>query len=348
MKNNKSIVKLFICIIIGLSLFLAPSVSCAKVYKWRMQAFIPKSVMFFPGYIDPFVKLINERTNGQIQITSYPVGSIIGPMQMSEGVAEGVLDCALHTTGYDAGRMPEAYVPTNLPFSFETVEQGREFWKREGESFKIVEEAYSRKGIKLINIIQSTGSMVYYTMFPVKGYDDFKGKKIRSSGQWASVVSNIGASQVNLSLGEVYQALEKGVIDGLLMMYSGLSDFKWNEVVKQVVMPPIQQNGSACVIVNKDSFNSLPANLQKIFIDTALEVEMNYLHDYTLNYHEKVTKEANEKGVKFVTMSDSDIAKFKKSTLGMWQKVEKMNANTAKQIDLLRKYLDSKGVEYPK
>ena len=320
----------------------------AKVYKWKMQAFIPEPVLWYQGFMVPFLEEIKKRTDGQLVIEGYGAGSIVAPNQMLEAVSEGVLECALGTTGYDTGVIPEAYAPTNLPYGFEGIGQAEEFWKVGGEPWQILDKVYQQKNIKLITLLFAPDPSVFMTMFSINSAADFKGKKIRSSGQWATMVANTGASQVTMGLGEVYQSLERGVIDGTLMNFSGLTDFKWNEIVKCVSMPPVISGGTADVRVNVDAFNELPAELQKIFVETVIDIGKNNLGPYVADYTAKVDAEAKAKGVEFITLPEEEIAHLRKASLSMWQRVEGLNANTARQIELMKKYLDEKGIEYPK
>ena len=122
---------------------------------------------------------------------------------------------------------------------------------------------------------------------------------------------------------------------------------KWNEVVKYVMMPAVLTTGGADVIANLDAFNELTPELQKIFVDTAREMETTHLIPFTGNQTEKTIEDAKAKGVKFITLPESELAIMRKAALGMWKDIDAINANTARQMELMREYLDAKGVEYP-
>jgi len=234
--------KRIICfgLIIGIFGIILPasavSKAAAEVYRWKMQTYVPEPGNIYQGCMLPFVEEIEKRTGGQIQITPYPANDIVASTQLLLATAEGVIECAVSTTGYDTGIIPEAYVPTNVPYGWTVTEQPLDFWYNTPEAWDIVDTAYRKKNIKLVALLNHDDPMTFLTTFPVQSVSsvsDFKGKIIRSSGNWAPMVSALGASQVNMSIVDVYHSLEKGVIDGVFMAVSGLSDFKWDELMKE-------------------------------------------------------------------------------------------------------------------
>ena len=327
---------------------LSSSSVFAKVYKWKMHTYVPEPVNLYKGFMVPFKEEIEKRSNGQIQLTLYPVGAIVSPAELTVAVAEGVVECAMGTTGYDTGIIPEGYAATNLPYGWEDTKQPVDFWYGNAEAWSILENAYAKKNVKLIALLNPEDPMTFFTMFPVNKVSDLKGHLVRSSGSFNQLVTNTGASQVNMGLGEVYQALEKGVIDGVFMAMSGLNDFKWNEVVKYVMMPPTMVGAGADVIVNMDAYNDLTPELQKLFKETARDVDSKHLIPYTRELTEKAMADAKTKGVEFITLPDSEVANMRQAALGMWEKIDGINKNTARQMELMRTYLDSKSANYPK
>lgn len=342
---------IYLGLIIGILGIILPasavSKATAKVYQWKMQTYVPEPGNIYQGYMLPFVEEIAKRTGGRIQITPYPANAIVASTELLVATAEGVIECAVSTTGYDTGIIPEAYVPTNMPYGWTETSQPLDFWYNNQEAWNIVDTAYRKKNIKLVALLNHDDPMTFLTTFPVQSVSDFKGKIIRSSGNWAPMVSALGASQVNMSIVDVYHSLEKGVIDGVFMAVSGLSDFKWDEVIQYVLMPYAMVGGGVDVIVNLDAFNDLTPELQKIFVDTAREVNITHLIPYSRDITEKSIAAAKAKGVSFNRLPDAEVKKMHLAALEMWKKIASLNANTARQMELMRKYLDEKGIDYP-
>lgn len=330
------------------TLMLSTSPIFAKEYKWKMHTFVPEPTALYQGFMMPFIKEIDKRSKGQIKITPYPVGAIVAPTELLVATAEGVIECAMASPGYDTGTIPESYVPSIQALAWTKPIQLADFWYENEEAWDILDKAYKAKNVMIAALLTPDDPNTFFTMFPVNKVSDFKGKLIRSPGVWASLVGNTGASQVNISLGEIYQALEKGVIDGVFSALSIIGEFRWNEVIKCVVYPPVMPSAVNDVIVNLDAFNSLSPELRKMFVETAREINSTHLIPYTRALAERVTTESKAKGVQFVTLSEAEAKKMHQAALGAWEKGNSINANTAQQMKLMCEYLDSKGIKYPK
>lgn len=347
---NRAIV---IGLLAGIISAISLTVSCgsgsevAKIYKWKMHTYVPESVSLYQGYMLPFIAEIEERTHGRIIITPYPVNAIVSPSDLLIATAEGVVECAMATPGYDTGIIPEAHAAQGLPYAWGDIGQPSDFWYSNDVAWEILDKAYKGKNIKLAALLSPDDPLVFLTMFPVNRVADFNGKMIRSSGSWSSLVSNTGASQVSMSISDIYQSLEKGVIDGTFMTMSGLSDFKWDEIIKYVVMPPVLISGSANVIVNLDVFNDLTPDLQQIFIETAREMNGTHMIPYTGRFNEQTIAGAHENGVSFMTLPEPEVKKMHTAALEMWEEIESINQNTADQLSILKAYLNKKNVDYP-
>ena len=318
-----------------------------KIYKWKMHTYVPESVNLYQDYMLPFIEEIEKRTNSRLQITPYPVNSIVAPSELLTATAEGVIECAMSTPAYDTGLIPESYIASGLPYVWTDISEPTDFFYNNREAWDIMDKAYAAKDVKLIAVLTPNDPLSFLTMFPVNKVSDFKGKLVRSPGSWSSLVSGTGASQVNMPLSDVYESLEKGVIDGVFMSISGLSDFKWNEVVKYVMMPTVLVSGGADVIVNQKAFNELQPDLQKIFVDTAREMNLTHMIPRTGARNDQTIADAKANGVEFVKLSPDEIAIMYKAGLGMWQEIGAINANTARQLKLIKAYLDAKDANYP-
>ena len=99
----------------------------------------------------------------------------------------------------------------------------------------------------------------------IKKLEDLKGMKIRCTGMAAKIVQALGATPVAMPMGDTYDALSRGVVDGSMAPQEALQGWKWGEVVKFT----IENFGSSYstgmfVVMNKEKWNSLPPDIQKI------------------------------------------------------------------------------------
>ena len=137
---------------------------------------------------------------------------------------------------------------------------------------------------------------------------DFSGLKIRVTPVYKPFVEALGGVPVTTSPGEVYTALERGVVDGYGWPSIKISDFGWHEVTKYVIDPGFYQV-DVCILINLDTWNRLPKDLQQVLTDVAKEVE----HEAS-DYFTKIIKEERDhitnKGVQVLQFSPNDEKKY--------------------------------------
>ena len=100
-------------------------------------------------------------------------------------------------------------------------------------------------------------------------YDSVKAKKVRApGGPWSALVESLGGVPVSVSVGEMYMAQERGTIDGILQTWPAVPVFKLHEVSES--MTELNLCGFTFVVaMNKDSYNKLPPEAQKVLDQNA-------------------------------------------------------------------------------
>jgi TRAP-type C4-dicarboxylate transport system substrate-binding protein len=116
-----------------------------------------------------------------------------------------------------------------------------------------------------VMFFHGTGPTIFHTKKPVRTLEDLKGMKIRTTGLGAKIVAALGATPVAMPMGDTYDALSKGVVEGSTAPIASLEGFKWGEVVKYTT----ENFGSAYttiffVVMNKKTWNSVTPDNQKI------------------------------------------------------------------------------------
>lgn len=104
----------------------------------------------------------------------------------------------------------------------------------------------------------------------IKKPGDAKGLKIRSPAPvYSKWIEMMGASPVSLTASDMYMGLKLGVIDGTIAPHSGYVPYKYGEVCDYYSMIVATENAN-CILMNKDSYASLPPDLQKVMQDAWL------------------------------------------------------------------------------
>ena len=151
-----------------------------------------------------------------------------------------------------------------------------------------------------------------FTTKPVRTLEDLKGLKIRAQGQDGQVAKALGAAAQALPMSEMYDALSKGVVDGVLVDASVLISFRLGDVIKYITdcSPAVGNAFLFYVTMNNNTWNKLPPDIQNTFRETCDEyiekaaVAINQQNIDGLQY-------ALNAGAELFELPDSEIARWK-------------------------------------
>jgi TRAP-type C4-dicarboxylate transport system substrate-binding protein len=154
------------------------------------------------------------------------------------------------------------------------------------------------------------GPGLLHTKTAVNKLEDLKGMKIRSTGLAAKIVGALGATPVAMGMGDTYDSLSRGVVEGSLAPQESLKTWKWGEVVKFTTECYGASYSSAFfVAMNKEKWNSLPPNIQKIIE----EVNEEYIAKQGANW-DAIDKDGRETalqlGNKIIALSPEEDARW--------------------------------------
>jgi TRAP-type C4-dicarboxylate transport system substrate-binding protein len=205
-----------------------------------------------------WAKEVEKRTGGKVQVTLFYGGTLTPADKCYDGVVKGISDLGMSCLSYTMGRFPLSEV-LDLPLG-----------SRSGlVATRLVNDFYSQFKPKELDDVKvmylhAHGPGLLHTKTPVRALEDLKGLKIRATGTSAMVAAALGAAPVAMPMGDSYDALSRGVTQGILCPTESLQGWKLGEVVKYST----QDYGAAYsitffVVMNKARWNSLPADVQR-------------------------------------------------------------------------------------
>lgn len=216
-----------------------------------------------------FCDEVKKRTNGQVEITYYPGGTLLSPVKMFEGVTTGIADFGLSHIQYTRGRFPVLEV-FDLPLGFTSGWVNTQVCTDFYNKFKPAEW----NQVEVLYVTTSGALILETTKKPVNTLEDLKDLKIRATGQLADVIKRLGAIPIPLAMPDVYESLRRGVIDGVTVDFSTLKYWKFAEVIKYVTST--WQLGTGITfyfVMNKNKWNALTPEVKNIIKDVALEAK---------------------------------------------------------------------------
>jgi len=302
-------------------------------------AHVPTGTVIWDGFMVPLQQAVAERSGGSVALNILPVGEI-APRDLAQAVGSGRIDSA-ESSMLDTGSIPEAAVATSPPFSYTDVRQILDFWYRYrgGEAIRILERAYARQGLKLVTLIPFCGTYGVMTRFPIRGVDDVRGKRFRSIGTYAHMVKTMGGEPLHISLSDTYDALKNGEIQGVVMDLSGLVDYRWQELIDYVMLPPIVPSSPTAYLFNLEKWNALPPQARRAIEDAARQVVSGALYDYSRALEQRAFRAIADSGIQVVTLQGEELRRYRAVGDPLWADIAARSDNNRYLVDLLKAYL---------
>jgi TRAP-type mannitol/chloroaromatic compound transport system substrate-binding protein len=324
--------------------------SAAEPIKIKMQTAWDAGTLGYTKFQE-FCKEVGEITEGKLMVEGFPAGAIVGTFEMFDAVKAGVFDSMHCFDVYWPGKIPVATFLSSYPFGMDRPDQW-ETWYHELGGREFAREGYGEHNMYYLGPIQHDDNLIH-SKVPIRSFEDFKGKKIRyPGGIIADIYRAAGVATVLLPGGEVYPALEKGVIDASDYVGAAINyNLGFGEAANYIIMGPPstpclhQPVDLMSIEVNMTTWKKIPPHLQKLF--EAVIDKHSYDH-YTAI--QKADLEAFEKfkkqGVEIIRLKEVDIEKFRKFAPELWVKWAKKSPLAMKAFKSQWEYIKSIKIGY--
>lgn len=256
---KRPIMKLFlaVCMISLVICFFSKPVLSAEI-RLKYASFFPPTHAF-AILSDQWCKELEKRTDGRVKVAFFPAGTLVSANATYDGVVKGIVDIGLSIMSYTPGRMPLSEVIV-LPLGYKTGGQATRMANAFYQKFKPKEY----DDVKLF-YLHAHGPGFFHTKTPVNKIEDLKGLRIKSDANTSKVVAAAGATPTTMPMLETYDALKRGLADGVLLPIETLKGWKFGEPCKYTYI----NHGNAYangffIAMNKGRWNSLPKDIQQI------------------------------------------------------------------------------------
>jgi len=323
----------------------------ADTIKLKMQTAWDAGTLGYVKFKD-FCTSVGEMSDGKFVVEGFPAGAIVGTFEMFDAVKAGVFDSMHCFDVYWPGKIPVATFLSSYPFGMDRPDQW-ETWHNGLGGKEMAREAYGKHNMYYIGPIQHDDNLIH-SKVPIRSFEDFKGKKIRyPGGIIADIYRAAGVSTVLLPGGEVYPALEKGVIDASDYVGAAINyNLGFGEIAKYIIMGPPstpclhQPVDIMSVEVNMKTWNKLPKHYQAL-LEAAVAKhsydQYSAIQAADIKAFEKLQK---EQGVEIIRLKESDIQKFKRFAPALWVKWAKKSPLAMKAFKSQLAYMESVKMGY--
>lgn len=256
---------------------------------------------------EEFCQEIEERTNGRVKITYFPGGSLLTADRMLDGVIEGISDIGWCHIGYSEGRFPvtkACMLPLGYPNAWVANHVANDFYRE----FKPKEWEHVH-----VLCLHSSPVNIIISNKAVYKLEDLKGMTIRGDGAVADVIEALGATARPLPGPDIYEAMSKHVIDASMTPFETMRLFNLADVSKYAI--DCQQVGQAYtfyLIMNKDAWEKLPADIKEVFNECSGEFEEK-LAQVWYGVDTAGREYALEKGVEIIELPPEEVARWQEA-----------------------------------
>lgn len=201
---------------------------------------------------------VEKRTGGKVKITIFPGGTLTPAPTCYDGVVKGISDIGMSVLAYTKGKFPLTEV-IDLPLGYTNGVAATSLINQYYAKFKPKEF----DEVKIL-YLHAHGPGILHTKKAVNKLEELKGLRVRCTGTVTEIVKALGGVPMSMPMGETYDALNRGMVEGSMAPIESLEGWKWGEVVKFTT----ESFGSAYstaffVAMNKEKWNALSADVQQ-------------------------------------------------------------------------------------
>lgn len=310
-----------------------------QLFRWTMVTSWPKNLPGLGVAAENFARYVTEASGGRLTIKVHGAGEIVPALGVFDAVSSGSVEVGHSGAYYWKGKIPAAQFFTSVPFGMNAQEMngwlhyggGLELWRELYEPFGVIPFAGGNTGVQMAGWFNKE----------INSLEDLKGLKMRIPGIGGEVFNRAGGTAVTVAGGELYTAMQTGVIDATEWVgpYNDMA-FGLHEVAKYYYYPGWHEPGPTLeLIVNKRAYESLPEDLQHIFTQAARAVNQDMLDEYTSRNNRALQQLQANEDIEIRRLPKDVLAKLRESAEKIYEKNAAANADFARVYSAYKEYM---------
>lgn len=296
----------------------APAIAKAQeTFNWKMTNMYPAGAPFYtvgPGSPTDFCARVKEMSGGRLNISHFAAGELIPPKEGFDAVRAGIIEMNAGNAYFWAGKIFAAQYFTTVPFGLNF--QGINAWLYHAGGLDLWNEIYADYGLMAMPMGNTGVQMTGWFKKPIETIEDFKGLNMRIPGLAGQVYSQLGVSVKLLPGGEIFPALERGVIDAAEFV-GPFQDRRMglHKAAKYYYTTGWHEPSNVTeLMINKAAWETLPADLQAIVKSCAQAVNLDSHAWSEANNADALTDLVQNEGVIANVLSPEIVSKLKTLT----------------------------------
>jgi TRAP-type C4-dicarboxylate transport system substrate-binding protein len=282
-----------------------------------------------------FAELVAARTKSQVKIIIFPAQQL-GPIKQElQMCSQGISDIGLLISSHFPSQLP---LTVALNFPFGSPYGGRLPEALEEQLEPVLEPEYSSQNVKLM-----WGITLEYAIWAKSGFveslEDMKGKKVAFSGGYANkCLQKWGGGVASITGPEQVTALQRGIIDAVILSPNIGLAYKYYRIAPYITDLTMSAT-FFCMVMNLDTWNSLPGNLQQIIMECRDE-SVEWMGPIVDGMRTRsLSKALQDAGAKIHTMPQDERQRWIKATESVWQDYIRVTGPKAQRVyEIIQKF----------
>ena len=293
--------------VIAGSLAATAAASMPRDFAWakdelKLHSFVPPTHIIWANVLVPWAAEVAKLSKGELTVRLFPAMQLGGrPPDLYRQVLQGISDMTFTLPGYTSADFPMMAL-TELPGTADSADDGtRKLWANFDKYL-----ARDYKGTKVLMLWNSDTAAIMSRAKPIRTLEDFKGMRIRTpSAAQSSQLEALGAIPIDMPVTQIYNNLDRGVIDAAMIPMSAALDFKLIEVAKFFTIEAPFGRSPFLVALSQKSYDKLPAASKKVIdATTGLNLSLKGAKEYDQQSRDGVAAAKKEREV--ITLSAAE------------------------------------------
>src|SRR5699024_3071310 len=312
-----------------------------ETFNWKMSSTYTSGTIQFERD-ERFVELVNEMSNGQLNIDLHQVGEIIEADELLDSVSDGTVELGGDWPGTWSGKNSAFSLLGTSAAGMSAFDYG--MWVQSADGQEMYDELYGDYDLEYFpyNLIGAESGI--RSTEPIESLDDIKGLNVRFVGTvQEKLLEKLGGNPVNMPQSELYEGLQRGTIDAAeFSTPSADAAIDLDEVTDYVATPGWHQTASLTgVMINQEEFESLPDHLQQTIKSAAKTTMLETAFDEMYNDAAANEEMIDSGEVTPTEYSDEDISKIEDLVVEVQDEIAAEDDDFKKVLESQEEFMES-------
>jgi len=306
----------------------APAVAQGKI-EWKLPTSFPAQAPGVGTNATTFAARVAAMSDGQLTFKVFSAGELVPPFGVEDAVEQGTAEIGHSTPYYAASKNSAVHFFSAVPFGLTAAETTG--WLRYGGGQELWNDLYAERGLVPFYSGNSGVQAAGWFKTPIESLSDLAGLNMRIAGLGGEAMRKVGVNAVLLPPQEIFPSFQSGAIDAAEWVGPMLDQaFGLQKVASYCYMPAFHEPSAALeVVVNKDAWDSLPANLQAIIANAAEAAATETLAQFEY-FNAQAMQQLKDAGAEFRTFPDEVVAALRSAAAEVLDENAAANPDFAK------------------